>query len=82
MIHSLLEVEFNQAINNTENLNDDGSINWNFVDADCYMAVGKLYKDSTSFYEDFNDLADTYEAKSTTVDADFQTSFNFNQEDK
>lgn len=75
MIHSLLEVEFNQAINNTENLNDDGSINWNFVDADCYMAVGKLYKDSTSFYEDFNDLADTHEAKSTTVDN--QIPFNF-----
>lgn len=77
MIYSLLEAEFNQAVNNTENLNDDGSVNWNFVDADCYMAVGKLYKDSASFYEDFNDLADVHEAKSTTIDSNFQTSFNF-----
>ena len=56
MIYSLLESEFNQAVDKNENLNADGSINWNFVDADCYMAVGKLYKDSTSFYEDFVSL--------------------------
>ena len=82
MIYSLLESEFNQAVNKDENLNADGSINWNFVDADCYMAVGKLFKDSTTFYEHWNDLADKFEAKSSTVDADFQTSFNFNPEVK
>ena len=36
MIHSLLQMEFNQAVNNTENKNEDGSVNWNFVDSDCY----------------------------------------------
>jgi phosphopentomutase len=28
---------FDKAIVNKENLNADGSINWNFVDADVYM---------------------------------------------
>lgn len=81
MIHALLQVEFDKAVSNTENHNEDGSINWNFVDADCYMSVGKLFKDSTDFYEHWNDLADKFEAKSSTVDFD-QTSFNFNQEGK
>ena len=82
MIHALLQVEFDKAVSNPENHNEDGSINWNFVDSDCYMAVGKLFKDSTTFYEHWNDLADKFEAKSSTVDANFQTSFNFNKEDK
>lgn len=82
MIHSLLEMEFNQAINSTENKNEDGSINWNFVDSDCYMSgVPKLYKDDTEYYADWNNLADKFEAKSSTVDFD-QTSLNFNQEEK
>ena len=29
-----------KATKNPENINDDGSINWNYVDADVYMAVG------------------------------------------
>ena len=30
---------FNKAVSNPENINQDGSINWNFVDADTYMVV-------------------------------------------
>ena len=56
MIHALLQVEFDKAVSNPENHNEVGSINWNFVDSDCYMAVGKLFKDSTDFYEHWNDL--------------------------
>ena len=59
MIHSLLEMEFNKAVSDTDNKNEDGSINWNFVDSDCYMSgVPKLYKDDTEYYADWNDLAD------------------------
>jgi hypothetical protein len=43
--------------------------------------VPKLYKDDTEYYADWNDLADKFEAKSSTVDFD-QTSFNFKQEEK
>ena len=28
---------FNRAVTNEENLNEDGSINWNFVQADFYI---------------------------------------------
>ena len=76
MIHSLLESQFNEAVNNPENINDDGSINWNFVDADCFMAVGKLFKDATVFYEHFNDLADKREAKQPV---DTQINFAFKE---
>lgn len=82
MINTLLQVEFNKAVSNPENHNEDGSINWNFVDSDCYMSgVPKFFKDDTVYYEHWNDLADKFEAKSSTVDFD-QTSFNFNQEEK
>ena len=29
MIHALLQVEFDKAVSNPENHNEDGSINWN-----------------------------------------------------
>ena len=62
MIHSLLEMEFNKAVSDTDNKNEDGSINWNFVDSDCYMSgVPKLYKDDTEYYADWNDLADKFD---------------------
>jgi|TARA_B110000444_G_scaffold53543_1_gene49484 hypothetical protein len=51
---------FNKAISNPENINQDGSINWNFVDADTYMAVQPT--DNPLFYIHFNLLADDYEA--------------------
>ena len=32
-----MQEAFDKAIVNTENHNTDGSINWNFIDADVYM---------------------------------------------
>ena len=32
-----LESVFATAVVNPENLNADGSVNWNYVDADCFM---------------------------------------------
>lgn len=62
MIHALLKSEFNKAVKNPENINDDGEINWNFVDSDCYMSgVPKFFKDDTDYYAHWNDLADEYE---------------------
>lgn len=31
---------FNRAVSNPENIQANGSVNWNYVDADVYMAVG------------------------------------------
>ena len=58
MIHSILESTMREAVRNTENLNEDGSINWNFVDADCYMAVGNFFKDQDTYMDSFNEIAD------------------------
>ena len=58
MIHSLLESNMREEVLKTENLNEDGSVNWNFVDADCYMAVGNFFKDQETYMESFNAIAD------------------------
>ena len=31
---------FNKAVSNPENIQTNGHVNWNFVDADVYMDVG------------------------------------------
>ena len=49
---------FNKAISNPENINQDGLINWNFVDSDTYMDVQPT--DNPLFYIHFNMLADAY----------------------
>ena len=62
MIHSLLESQFDEAVNNPENINEDGSINWNFVDADVYMDVGpKNNQSNVLHYKMFDFLADAFE---------------------
>ena len=58
---------FNKAVSLVENLYEDGSVNWNYVDADLYMQFGP--KDSEPnerylcelHYEMFELLADAYE---------------------
>ena len=72
MIHSLLEGEMRSAIELDENKNADGSINWNFVDSDCYMAVGNYFKDSEAFYESFNEIAGQIEAEMNPVSNEIQ----------
>ena len=34
---------FNEAIDNSENVNADGSINWNFVESDLYLELHGIY---------------------------------------
>ena len=32
-----MQEAFDKAINNADNFNADGTVNWNFIDADVYM---------------------------------------------
>jgi len=38
MINSLVEAQVREAVAKDENRNADGTVNWNFVDADCYAS--------------------------------------------
>ena len=58
---------FNKAVSLGENLYEDGSVNWNYVDADLYMQFGPRDSEvnerylSELHYEMFELLADAYE---------------------
>ena len=58
MIYSALESTMRNAVEKTENLNEDYSINWNFVDADAYAECASTWKNSEMFYEAFDEIAD------------------------
>ena len=71
MIKNDVIESFNRAVENPENINEDGSINWNFVDADCYMALADSNSDlpaDIDYIEQFNYLADCYTGKITLAD--------------
>jgi hypothetical protein len=72
MIHSLLESYMRHAVTNTENLQKDGSVNWNFVDSDCYMDVGHYFKDQKTYLESFNEIAEKIEAEMNPVSNEIQ----------
>ena len=61
MIYSVLESTMRSAIDLDENKNEDGSINWNFVDADAYAECINLFRDSNEFYDAFNEVAEKIE---------------------
>jgi hypothetical protein len=56
--YATLNEVIREATFNSENWNDDGSINWSFVDADAYAICFVLYNDTDAFYDDFNEIAD------------------------
>ena len=72
MIHSLLESYMREAVTNTENLQKDGSVNWSFVDADCFMDVGHYFKDQNDYMESFNEIAGQIEAEMNPVSNEIQ----------
>ena len=72
MIHSLLESYMRDAVTNTENLQKDGSVNWSFVDADCYMTVGHYFKDQNDYMESFNEIAGQIEAEMNPASDEIQ----------
>lgn len=57
---------FNKAVTTPDNINEDGSINWNFVDADVYMAMcdlhgrDKVESNAKDHYEQFDAVAKAY----------------------
>ena len=60
MIKNDVIESFNRAVENPENINTDGSINWNFVDADLYLDLGAIYSEEY-LLECFDVLADEYD---------------------
>ena len=56
MIYSVLESTMRSAIDLDENKNKDGSVNWNFVDADAYMDCKNLFRSDADFYEAFEHI--------------------------
>ena len=80
MIHSMLEIEIRDAIEKEENLNEDGSINWSFVDADAYAECRSFWKDDEAFYESFDEIANTITAEWTEeANAERQLSFDIGE---
>ena len=59
MIKNDVIESFNRAVENPENINTDGSINWNFVDADMNLDCG--YYAASYIAECFDVLADNFE---------------------
>ena len=59
MIKNDVIESFNRAVVNPENINEDGSINWNFVDADMNLDCG--YYSASYIAECFDVLADNFE---------------------
>ena len=51
-----------KALDSKENYNADGSINWDFVDADVYMDINPADDDVDAHYEMFNRFASLVEA--------------------
>lgn len=49
---------FNKAVTSTENLSEDGSVIWNYVDADVHMDM--LGKVPDNYRDQFNYLANCY----------------------
>ena len=80
MIYSMLEIEIRAAVEKSENLNDDYSINWNFVDADAYAACRSFWKDDEQFYESFNEIVDMIiSERKEEADAERQLSFDIGE---
>ena len=80
MIHAMLEIEIRDAVEKAENLNEDYSINWNFVDADAYAECRSFWKDDEQFYESFNEIADKIIAeRKEEADAERQLSFDIGE---
>ena len=79
MIYSLVEIEVRDAISKPENFYEGGGINWNFVDADCYMSgVNKYFKDDDDYYETWNEIVQTIvDEMREESNADAQIEMNF-----
>ena len=72
MIYSLVEAQVREAVAKDENRNADGTINWNFVDSDCYMSgVNKWFMNDDMYYEVWDEICNIVE-KGQPVDTSVQ----------
>jgi len=64
MIYSLVEAAVREAADKAENKNADGTINWNFVDSDCYMqGLPTWFANVDQYYETWEEIVDNYIAE-------------------
>jgi hypothetical protein len=76
----MLEIEIRNSVEKSENLNDDYSINWNFVDADAYAECRSFWKDDEQFYESFDEIVDMIIAeRKEEADAERQLSLDIGE---
>ena len=78
-----LRQAFSIATSDPENI-VNGELDWDFVDADCYLEAGEQFKTSTEFYAEFDALCVEWEetaspdqksvAKKAAADADYKES--------
>ena len=61
MLNTVIKNAIMVATKNPENINEDGSINWNFVDSDLWMDGVITNDNQTEAYEIFNTVADELE---------------------
>jgi|SaaInlStandDraft_7_1057024.scaffolds.fasta_scaffold206430_1 hypothetical protein len=66
-LKTIIRNAMDKAIVLAENRNEDGSINWNWVDSDTFMDVMDagidIRDDTEEFYAEFNRYADEISAK-------------------
>ena len=58
-----MQEAFDKAINNAENFNEDGSVNWNFIGADVYMDANTYGMTQEQYLAEFDKLANEWENK-------------------
>jgi hypothetical protein len=59
MIKNDIIEAFNAAVENQENINSSGGINWDYVDADLFIELGSFYS-KDYLYDCFEVLVDKY----------------------
>jgi hypothetical protein len=62
-VEGLMASAFSNAVENPENINEDGSLNWNFVEADVWMDLSENLGQQVlteDIYPTFDDLATEY----------------------
>lgn len=58
--YRLIRARVETAATRAENINADGSINWNFVDADVFMETNPTERCVPMFYELFNKACENF----------------------
>lgn len=59
--YRVVESAVKRAVANPENINTDGTINWNFVDSDCYMTINPTAQCAELYYELWEEACDAIE---------------------